>query len=746
MIKFLDLYAINQLHKKELQSAFERVLDSGWFIMGNELKQFETEFSAYCNVKHAIGVANGLDALILIIRAYKCLGIFKPGDEIIVPSNTYIASILAVSANDLIPVLVEPEIDTYNIDPDLIEAHITPRTVAVLPVHLYGQLCDMERINSIAKKYNLKVIEDCAQAHGAVQKDGRLAGNLGDAAGFSFYPGKNLGALGDAGGVTTNDDELASTIRALLNYGSHVKYQNKYKGINSRLDELQAALLLVKLKSLEEEIQLRRQVAKRYLTEIKNVKVILPVVQEEQAHVWHLFVVRTLERTKFQDYLTENGIQTVIHYPIPPHKQAAYAEWAELSFPVSELIHQQVLSLPISHVLSEQQVSKIIDVLVGHGLIYGVTSSLQNVLGFVLLPLLTVYYSPAEFGIYSIIILAGALSSAIFFFGASSALGRFYYEEDSVKFKKKIISSALFITAIGASLLIVLSFLLRNQLSTALFKSQAYGLHIFLALTAAAFGFLLNFMTLVLRYEKESKLFMAVTLAGVLINFTITYVLLTKLNYGILAPIYGNLISMGAGFCFLLVRYVSKLTYRLESDHLHQLLKFGLQTSITGLLFYLLDWVDRLIIKDLLPMQDVGIYSLGYRIAAYAKSKNNNIFMLKVTSYFTVVGCALILLAVLFSGELMTLVFKNKEFSAAATVFPIIMLSILFYGYQNIVDFGIYLHKKIYFYIVVSAFGLIFNVAMNYWLIPHFGYLAAAYFWVDRSEWNKIRSLKKNYE
>jgi dTDP-4-amino-4,6-dideoxygalactose transaminase len=363
MIKFLDLYKINQNHKEKLLKAFERVLDSGWYIMGTELKQFENEFASYCGVKHAIGVANGLDALILIIRAYKELGVFKKGDEIIVPANTYIASILAISANDLFPVLVEPDIDTYNLDAKLIEKHITSRTVAILPVHLYGKLCEMDAILAIASKHNLKVIEDCAQSHGATLLNGNRTGNIGDAAGFSFYPGKNLGALGDAGAITTNDDELAATIKALLNYGSHIKYQNKFKGINSRLDELQAALLSVKLPLLDDETALRREIANRYLSEINNIKIILPTVFHQQEHVWHLFVIRTKDRYDLQQYLSDNNVQTVIHYPIPPHKQEAYLELNTLSFPISELIHSTVLSLPLSPLMSKEEVDKIVEIL-----------------------------------------------------------------------------------------------------------------------------------------------------------------------------------------------------------------------------------------------------------------------------------------------------------------------------------------------------------------------------------------------
>lgn len=363
MIKFLDLKAVNQQYKEEMMLAFERVIDSGWYIMGNELKQFETDFSNYCGTKHAIGVANGLDALILIVRAYKELGIFKEGSEIIVPANTYIASILAISANGLTPVLVEPNEGSYNMDPNLIDKYITSKTVAIMPVHLYGQLSDMNRINEIAKKNNLKVIEDCAQAHGASAENGTRAGNFGDAAGFSFYPGKNLGALGDAGAITTNDDELVTVIRALLNYGSHIKYQNNYKGINSRLDEVQAALLAVKLRNLDDETEIKRKIANRYLNEIKNPKIILPEIKFQNAHVWHLFVIKTSDRNTLQKYLENNEVQTVIHYPIPPHKQLAYKELSDLSLPITEKIHSEVLSLPLSSVLTDDEVDTVIRLL-----------------------------------------------------------------------------------------------------------------------------------------------------------------------------------------------------------------------------------------------------------------------------------------------------------------------------------------------------------------------------------------------
>jgi len=362
MIPFLDLKAINVQYRTELIEACTKVIDSGWYIQGNECKEFDKEFAQYCGTKYAIGVANGLDALILILRAYKELGVINDGDEVIVPSNTYIASILAISQNNLVPVLVEPDIKTYLIDPDKIEEKITSKTKAILPVHLYGQTCDMDKINEIAKKYNLKVIEDSAQSHGSYYKDKR-SGNLGDVSGFSFYPGKNLGALGDGGAVTTNDEELANTIKALGNYGSYKKYENLYKGVNSRLDELQAAMLRVKLKYLDNEILKRREIANYYLENIKNDNIILPTVRDEDNHVWHLFVIRTNKRDELQKYLLDNGIQTLIHYPIPPHKQNAYKEWNNESHEISEQIHDDVLSLPISGVQSLEDTKKIIDLI-----------------------------------------------------------------------------------------------------------------------------------------------------------------------------------------------------------------------------------------------------------------------------------------------------------------------------------------------------------------------------------------------
>jgi len=362
MISFLDLKGINTQYRAELIEACARVIDSGWYIQGNECKEFDKEFAEYCGTKYAIGVANGLDALILILRAYKEMGVMGDGDEVIVPSNTYIASILAISQNNLVPVLVEPRLDTYLLDPAKIEEKITLKTKAILPVHLYGQTCEMDKINEIAKKYNLKVIEDSAQSHGAYLGDKR-SGNLGDASGFSFYPGKNLGALGDGGAVTTNDEELANAIKALGNYGSHKKYENLYKGINSRLDEMQAAMLRVKLRYLDNEVEKRREIANYYLENIKNDKLILPTVRIEDNHVWHLFIIRTNKRNELQKYLLDNGIQTLIHYPLPPHKQKAYTEWNNDSYPISEQIHDEVLSLPISGVQSLEDTKKIVQII-----------------------------------------------------------------------------------------------------------------------------------------------------------------------------------------------------------------------------------------------------------------------------------------------------------------------------------------------------------------------------------------------
>lgn len=365
MMPFLDLKSINAQYRNELIEACTRVIDSGWYITGNELKAFEENFAIYCGTEYAIGVANGLDALILTLRAWKELGKLKDGDEVIVPSNTYIASILAITANNLTPILIEPDIYTYNIDPKNIQQAITSKTRAILPVHLYGQLANMPEIMAIAKQYNLLVLEDSAQSHGAML-DGNKAGNWGDASGFSFYPGKNLGALGDAGAVTTNNAELADMIKALRNYGSHEKYKNLVPGVNSRLDEMQAAILDVKLNYLDQETSHRRKIANIYLQGITNPLITLPLddtdAENYTQHVWHLFVVRTPHREALQKYLVENGVQTLIHYPIPPHKQQAYKEWNNLSYPISEKIHNEVISLPMSPTLGIEEANQVVTI------------------------------------------------------------------------------------------------------------------------------------------------------------------------------------------------------------------------------------------------------------------------------------------------------------------------------------------------------------------------------------------------
>ena len=358
MIKFLDLYKINEQYRSEIDCYFNKVMDKGWYLLGDENTSFCNAFAKYCGTKYALGVANGLDALNLIIKAYG----FGPGDEIIVPANTYIASILAISENGCKPILVEPDINTYNINPNLIEKAITPKTKAIMVVHLYGQAVEMETIWRLAEKYNLKIIEDSAQAHGAMYK-GRRVGNLGDASGFSFYPGKNLGCLGDGGAITTNDEELYLKIKAIANYGSDKKYVNIYKGVNSRLDELQAAVVNVKLPYLDEDNNKRRKIANYYIKNINNPLIVLPKSPKENMHVWHLFVIRTENRDKLQSYLQANGIQTLIHYPIPVHKQEAYKEWGNLSYPISEKIHKEVLSLPISPVITSDEMIKVVEVI-----------------------------------------------------------------------------------------------------------------------------------------------------------------------------------------------------------------------------------------------------------------------------------------------------------------------------------------------------------------------------------------------
>ena len=361
MIKFLDLQAINQLHAAEIKEKLAEVFDSGWYLLGNYVKAFENSLGNYIQSPHAIGVANGLDALRLILRAYIELGVMKEGDEVIVPANTYIASILAISDNKLVPVLVEPDPETYNININKIEQAITPKTKAIMVVHLYGRVVWSKKLEEIAARHNLKIIEDNAQAIGAAW-EGVKTGNLGDAAGFSFYPGKNLGALGDAGAVTCKDAELAETIRALANYGSKQKYVNIYQGLNSRLDEIQAAVLDVKLKYIDEENSRRRQIAEQFVKEIKNPGLVLPALPPEaNEHVWHLFVVRIKNRESFQKYLAKQNIQTLIHYPIPPHKQEAYKNLSHFNFPITELMHNEVLSLPISPSLNDEEMTQIIE-------------------------------------------------------------------------------------------------------------------------------------------------------------------------------------------------------------------------------------------------------------------------------------------------------------------------------------------------------------------------------------------------
>lgn len=362
MTKFLDLQKITQKYSEEIHEAVNRVVDSGWYLQGKENEKFEADYSAYIGTKYTVGCANGLDALIWIFRAYVEMGIMKPGDEVIVPANTYIASILAISENGLKPVLVEPNIETYQIDDSKIEEAITERTKGILIVHLYGQCAYTDKIGELCKKYNLKLIEDNAQAHGCKFK-GQHTGSLGDAAGHSFYPGKNLGALGDAGAVTTNDEELAKTVRSVANYGSTRKYVFKYIGRNSRLDEIQAAVLDVKLKYLDNDIAIRKQVAKYYIDHISNPEIITPIVKDWDAHVFHIFTIRCKHRDELQKYLTENGVQTIIHYPIPPHKQECYKEWNNLSFPITEQIHNEELSLPMSPVMTEEEIRTVVELL-----------------------------------------------------------------------------------------------------------------------------------------------------------------------------------------------------------------------------------------------------------------------------------------------------------------------------------------------------------------------------------------------
>lgn len=402
MIKFLDIQKINQSFEPQLTQEVSRIINRGWFILGEEVEAFEKEYASYIGSKYCIGVANGLDALRIILKAYIELGVMEEGDEVIVPANTYIATILAITDNRLKPILVEPDHNTFNLDISLIERNITPRTKAIMVVHLYGRTCWSPQLEKIAERNNLKIIEDNAQAAGACfmpefvnppltkcrthdnanQKTVKRTGSLGDAAGHSFYPGKNLGALGDAGAVTTNDSELARVIRALANYGSSRKYYNEYKGLNSRLDEIQAAVLRVKLPRLDSDNLRRNEIAQYYINNIKNPYIILPgknhsFVNELQSlthnslhslsaamdNIWHVFVIKTTYRDKLQNYLTDHGIQTLIHYPLPPHKQLAYNEWAHLSMPITENIHERVLSIPISQVMIDEEIYQVVKVI-----------------------------------------------------------------------------------------------------------------------------------------------------------------------------------------------------------------------------------------------------------------------------------------------------------------------------------------------------------------------------------------------
>jgi dTDP-4-amino-4,6-dideoxygalactose transaminase len=357
-IKFLDLLKINSEYREEISAAIGQVLDSGWYLLGKQNELFCKEFSEYCGSRFTLGVANGLDALRLIINAYG----FKQGDEIIVPANTYIASILAITQNLCTPVLVEPDPVTLNIDVNRIQDHITCRTKAILVVHLYGRVVEMDEVWSLAAKYSLKVIEDSAQAHGALFK-GRRTGNLGDASGFSFYPGKNLGALGDAGAITTSDEALYTKLKALANYGSHAKYYNSYQGFNSRLDELQAAVLRVKLRYLDRDNKRRQAIAHFYSKNISNHRFVLPKLGEPASNVWHVFPLLSTQRSKLISYLDSNGIRTLIHYPVPPHKQEAFIDWNHESYPVSEAVHRNILSIPISPVMSDAEIGRVVEVL-----------------------------------------------------------------------------------------------------------------------------------------------------------------------------------------------------------------------------------------------------------------------------------------------------------------------------------------------------------------------------------------------
>jgi len=363
MIKFLDLQKVTQKYTREIQEAIMRVVDSGWYLQGEENEKFESNYASFIGTKYCIGCANGLDALIWIFRAYIEMGVMQPGDEVIVPANTYIATILAITENGLKPILVEPKLNTLEIDDEQIEAIITPKTKAITIVHLYGRVAYTEKIGKICKKYNLKLVEDNAQAHGCLYSDGRMTGSIGDAAGHSFYPGKNLGALGDGGAVTTDDEELAKIVRSLANYGSSKKYVFNYVGRNSRLDEIQAAVLGIKLKHLNEDNALRQKIANYYYENINNPFVTLPKRLDDSNNVYHIFPILSTKRDELQNYLEDNGIHTIIHYPIPPHKQECYKEWNNMSLPIAEKIANEELSLPISPVHTMEEIDEMVNMI-----------------------------------------------------------------------------------------------------------------------------------------------------------------------------------------------------------------------------------------------------------------------------------------------------------------------------------------------------------------------------------------------
>ena len=362
MVKLLDLQAITAMHGDEIKAAVNRVIDSGWFLQGNENKQFESDYARYIGTDHCIAVANGLDALYLLMRGYKEMGMMHDGDEIIVPANTYIATIIAITRNNLVPVLVEPTWDHLEIDIDKIEKAITPKTKGVMIVHLYGRIAYNDKLGEICNRYKLKLMEDCAQSHGCTWK-GVKSGALGDAAAHSFYPGKNLGALGDAGAVTTDDEVLASVVRALANYGSQKKYVFKYVGMNSRMADTDAAALDVKLKYLDEDNKNRQRLAHYYYANINNPLITMPSRIPDENNVYHQFPIFCERRDELQEYLKENGIQTLIHYPIPPHKQECYKEWNERCYPITEKIHSQELSIPMNQVISKAEAEEVVRVI-----------------------------------------------------------------------------------------------------------------------------------------------------------------------------------------------------------------------------------------------------------------------------------------------------------------------------------------------------------------------------------------------